>query len=168
MKVSLINRTCITGWIIIFICVPYLHSAFSLTGVVLSSDCDSTVSTDMCLAYKILLYTVAYLAPGVISAWGAFFKWKSWRVLAWIFFLISLVVVIYDFVKHPGGSIAETLRIKFFALQVMRNKGDTITFLWFLYKDFLNLILLLMLAVVLGGSDSTHKRSRTEPASPNE
>ncbi|MDD3813988.1 MAG: hypothetical protein PHZ02_05025 [Desulfocapsaceae bacterium] len=153
MKVPLINRTCITGWIIIFICVPYIHSAFSLTGVVLSSECDSTVSTDMCLAHKILLlYTVAYLTPGVISAWGVFFKWKSWRVLAWIFFSISLVAAIYDFVKHPGGSIAETLRIKFFALQVMRNKGDTITFLWFLYKDFLNLILLLMLAGVLANS----------------
>ena len=143
----LTNKRSFVGWLVLLICLPYLISLFSLV-VEITSNCD-TESVDCLLHKRIFPFAVAYFALGFVTVWIAFSKSSYWRVMVWVFLVISIAMVIYDFHISPGLSLLETIQIKTYALRVMLDKGDAMTFVFLFGKDFLNSFLLFLACAIM-------------------
>lgn len=143
----LTNKRSFVGWLVLLICLPYLISLFSLA-VEIASNCD-TESVDCLLHKRIFPFAVSYFALGFVTVWITFSKSAYWRVMVWVFLVISIAMVIYDFHRSPGLSFWETIQIKTYALRVMFDKGDAMTFVFLFGKDFLNSFLLFLACAIM-------------------
>lgn len=103
-----------------------------------------------CWSYKrIFVFAILYSLLGLASTWCAFAKAAYWRVTVWVFLAISAVLVFYDFYRSPGHTVWEFMQIKIAVLRIFIDRGDVVNFLFWIGKDFLNPILLLITFVLM-------------------
>ena len=134
------------GWLLLFICLPYLLSSYSLIIDIARCNPESVE----CWSYKrIFVFAILYSLLGLASTWFVFAKSAYWRVTVWFFLAISTVLVLYDFYRSPGQSIWEVMQIKVAVLRIFIDRGDVVNLMFWIGKDFLNPILLLLTFVLM-------------------
>lgn len=151
------NKQNLLPSLLILICMPYLLSFLKLT-IEITSICE-TESTVCAASLWILGLTAFYTIAGIFSAWWAFKKLKYWRVVFWSFWVLSAIIIAYDFYKSPGDLFWETVQIKTYSLQVLVEKRELITATFLFWKDFLNFVFLLLAGLIVVGASTVKARS---------
>jgi len=96
----------------------------------------------------------------MLASWWGFKERKYWRVAIWIFLFFSTVAVVYDFYRSPGASFLETVQIKLYSFQMLFEKGEAKTGLFLFWKDFLNPVFLLLVALVATANNNENQTGR--------
>ncbi len=144
------------GWLTLLICLPYLLSLISL--VIEIINCNSE-SVECWASKRILPFAILYSLLGIAASWSAFKNSKHWKVIVWCFLAISVAMIIYDFYRLPGSSLWESIKMNIYALRVLFEKRNALTFLFWIGKYFLNPIwLVIACTLLLKNNDKTRVR----------
>ncbi len=129
------------------ISAPFWYNVLEFL-IIIWGVCSSSV--EECARAIMTVFPAFVIAlAGFIAVFGIIKNLKYWKIYVWIFLAVTGLAIIYNFISFPGDDIYNTLRNKALALKIWYQSPDTGRFIYFLGKDYLNPVLVIIASVLL-------------------
>lgn len=139
------NRVSNKSWLIIFVSIIFFPYVISI-GVLIKEflfECNN------CGVKLIIIYqTLPYVLQGTLLIYSIKKRSKYYKHQLWLFLLVSILLISFDFYTYPGETQIEVYGLKFYALKFWFDPFSIINLVFFVIKDFISPLLVVALIIM--------------------